>query len=362
MLSRSHLFTAALALSGLPLFVACNASVSSGNFTKEEAAALHGIDENGGDICAAEGWYGDDVCDSFCVEADPDCPVSNCPDLTAEGVQVFGLPGEGVCETIDFACADGFVAFDSPECGCGCIPTAPPGPECGGIAGLGCAAGEFCDFPAGSFCGGDDSLGECKPIPDVCGEYYSPVCGCDGVTYGNDCEAHGAGASILHSGECEPTGTFCGGLAGVACGAGEFCNEDHSCGAADQGGICQPLPEACPDIWAPVCGCDGVTYGNACDAHASGASVAQEGECATPGNICGGDTLNTCGAGEFCNFSIDAMCGWADAVGHCEVVPEVCDQSYAPVCGCDGVTYANECIANGAGTAIVAVGECIQPF
>jgi hypothetical protein len=35
----------------------------------------------------------------------------------------------------------------------------------------------------------------------------------------------------------------------------------------------------CPMNWAPVCGCDSVTYGNACAAEAAGVTWYREGEC-----------------------------------------------------------------------------------
>ncbi len=35
----------------------------------------------------------------------------------------------------------------------------------------------------------------------------------------------------------------------------------------------------CPDNYDPVCGCNGVTYGNACDAHINGVLSYTEGEC-----------------------------------------------------------------------------------
>jgi hypothetical protein len=46
---------------------------------------------------------------------------------------------------------------------------------------------------------------ECKgePIADCnCYMLYDPVCGCDGVTYGNDCMAHCAGVKSWTPGEC----------------------------------------------------------------------------------------------------------------------------------------------------------------
>jgi hypothetical protein len=76
------------------------------------------------------------------------------------------------------------------------------GKTCGGIAGIPCDYGLWCDLKAGS-CNVSDAQGKCVKVPTVCNKIFKPVCGCDKKTYGNNCERQAAKAQLDHTGKCK---------------------------------------------------------------------------------------------------------------------------------------------------------------
>ena len=75
------------------------------------------------------------------------------------------------------------------------------GERCGGIAGPVCDAGLWCEPPAG-MCYVSDIPGACVKAGEMCMQIYEPVCGCDGRTYGNDCERRSKKVQLNHRGKC----------------------------------------------------------------------------------------------------------------------------------------------------------------
>ncbi|MBC8479818.1 MAG: right-handed parallel beta-helix repeat-containing protein, partial [FCB group bacterium] len=134
----------------------------------------------------------------------------------------------------------------------------------------------FICVPSDLECNTEDEPGMCIDLDEVygCFDLWEPVCGCDGITYSNDCYANLFGyTGVAYFGECE---------AEDYCWYNDMCDADEYCYfeiCLAETGICADRPENCQDIYDPVCGCDGVTYSNACHAAQAGMSVDYEGPC-----------------------------------------------------------------------------------
>jgi Kazal-type serine protease inhibitor domain len=75
------------------------------------------------------------------------------------------------------------------------------GQTCGGLIGIPCDAGLWCQKPPNT-CRIFDGFGKCARVPKFCFRIFRPVCGCDGKTYPNDCVRQRAQVQLAHTGRC----------------------------------------------------------------------------------------------------------------------------------------------------------------
>lgn len=165
--------------------------------------------------------------------------------------------------------ACGGSVVDKPSAATGDGGTAPPsgsqvgadaaatGPTCRSRGGTTqCRPDEYCKYPTNrsgiGSCGADDSGATCTKRATSCEDNSDPVCGCDGKTYENECEAEADGISVRHWAAC---GSF-------RCGM-KWCDAHTSYCSIPGSGVfnaepsCQPLPPSCISSGGkiPTCSC-----------------------------------------------------------------------------------------------------------
>jgi hypothetical protein len=192
----------------------------------------------------------------------------------------------------------------------------------------------------------------------VCVALWAPVCGEDGNTYGNKCEAKCHGMRVAAEGEC---GTQDGGVSGSI---SSVARPGEGKGGGDGGARCAPdavfegtpspstlsvcLPpdtppvvftagcNVCVKVWDPVCGKDGATYGNECEAVCRGrTAVAYKAACSKAGS----------------SSSTSVISSTDKCVADCAA-------SSVPVCGVDGKRYRSACAAKCHKIDVAYPGDC----
>jgi hypothetical protein len=189
------------------------------------------------------------------------------------------------------------------------------GKTCGGFAGLLCAAGEFCETPAGS-CNEPEGSGTCVVnTGTACPMYIMPVCGCNGRTYNNDCLRRAAGVSKQSDGACVTDAGQDVGLSADASSPAEQCT---ATGGQVTSTLCCSSATDFPNFClVGACGCD-PDY-----SHTISTCTCTTG-CFLPGYGCVGPS-GTCtvGADQSCNdkLTTSSIRGHCVADGRCVCGP-----------------------------------------
>jgi len=176
---------------------------------------------------------------------------------------------------------------------------------------------------------GDDCIDiDLIDLTALCSFLYAPVCGCNGVTYSNECVADNySGVTEWTDGECDG-GSDCPEVLGSMNQSTGPCNwifevEDSGDGVE----VTWNFGDASSEV-----------SGYIADHH-----YAADGEYVVTAYYsdlsCDGVVLTTV-------ISVEGCSGEVDCIDQDQIDNDtLCTQQYEPVCGCNNVTYSNECYA-----------------